>query len=48
YSTEGPVPGQTQFDTRPIAPYIISYGNTTTEVRVDEMDVLDGNTIVVN
>ena len=48
YSTEGPVPGQTQFDTRPIAPYTVSYGNTTTEVRVSEMDVLDGNTIVVN
>ena len=48
YSTEGPVPGQTQFDTRPIAPYMVSYGNTTTEIRVSEMDVLDGNTIVVN
>lgn len=48
YSTEGPVPGQTQFDTRPVAPYTVSYGNTTTEVRVGEMDVLDGNTIVVN
>ncbi|MDO9517888.1 MAG: oligosaccharyl transferase, archaeosortase A system-associated [Methanosarcinaceae archaeon] len=48
YSTEGPIPGQTQFDTRPIAPYTVSYGNTTTEVRVSEMDVLDGNTIIVN
>ncbi|MDF1534257.1 MAG: oligosaccharyl transferase, archaeosortase A system-associated, partial [Methanosarcinaceae archaeon] len=48
YSTEGPVPGQTQFDTKPIAPYTISYGNTTTEVRVNEMDVLEGKTIVVN
>ena len=48
YSTEGPVPGQTQFDTRPVGTYIISYGNTTKEVRVGEMDVLDGNTIVVN
>lgn len=48
YSTEGPVPGQTQFDTRPIGAYTINYGNVTKEVRVDEMDVLDGNTIVVN
>ncbi len=48
YSTEGHVPGQTQFDTRPVASYTVSYGNTTKEVRVSEMDVLDGNTIVVN
>jgi len=48
YSTEGPVPGETQFDTRPAAPYTVSYGNVTTEVRVSEMDVLDGNTIIVN
>lgn len=48
YSTKGPVPGQTQFDTRPVAPYTISYGNTTTEISVGEMDMLDGNTIVVN
>ena len=50
YSTEGPIPGetQTQFDTRPIAPYTISYGNTTVEVRVGKMDVLNGNMIVVN
>jgi len=48
YSTEGPVPGQTQFDTRPIAPYTVSYGNTEKKVRVSEMDVLDGNAVVVN
>ena len=48
YSTEGPIPGETQFDTRPVGAYTVSYGNTTTEVKVSEMDVLDGNTIVVN
>ncbi|MGP8319225.1 MAG: oligosaccharyl transferase, archaeosortase A system-associated [Methanosarcinaceae archaeon] len=48
YSTEGSVPGQTQFDTGPIAPYTVSYGNTVKEVRVSEMDVLDGNVVVVN
>ncbi len=48
YSTEGPVPGQTQFDTRPVGVYTISYGDVTKKVRVNEMDVLDGNTIVVN
>jgi dolichyl-diphosphooligosaccharide--protein glycosyltransferase len=48
YSTEGPIPGETQFDTRPIGAYTINYGNVTKEARVDEMDVLNGNTIVVN
>jgi len=48
YSTEGPVPGETQFDTRPVGAYTVSYGNVTKEVRVDEVDVLDGNIIVVN
>jgi len=48
YSTDGPVPGQMQFDTRPVGVYTISYGNVTKEVMVGEMDVLDGNTIVVN
>ncbi len=48
YSTGGPVPGQTQFDTRLDGAYIISYGNVIKEVSVDEIDVLDGNTVVVN
>ncbi len=48
YSTEGSIPGETQFDTRSVGTYTVSYGNTTTEVRVSEMDVLDGNSIIVN
>lgn len=47
YSTEGPIPGQTRFDVAPTTPYLISYGSTTTEVRVKETDVLQGNTIKV-
>ncbi|WP_292468782.1 oligosaccharyl transferase, archaeosortase A system-associated [Methanolobus sp.] len=47
YSTEGPIKGETQFDTMPSGPYVISYGNTTQEVSVSELDVLNGNTIEV-
>jgi len=47
YSTEDPVPGETQFDTRASGVYTISYGNVTTEVRVSEMDVLNGGVIEV-
>jgi len=42
YSTEGPVPGETQFNTRPAAAYTITPGGTTKEVRVSEMVVLNG------
>jgi dolichyl-diphosphooligosaccharide--protein glycosyltransferase len=31
----------------PSGPYVISYGNTTQEVSVSELDVLNGNTIEV-
>uniref|UniRef100_UPI004046D3E1 oligosaccharyl transferase, archaeosortase A system-associated n=1 Tax=Methanolobus sp. WCC4 TaxID=3125784 RepID=UPI004046D3E1 len=47
YSTEGPIEGETQFDTMPMGPYVISYGDTTQQVSVNEMDVLNGNTIEV-
>jgi len=47
YSTEGPIPGETQFDVRPTGPYTISYGDTTQQVSVSEMDVLSGNVIEV-
>ena len=47
YSTEGPIPGETQFDTAPAAPYILSYGNTTEAVRVSEKAVLKGEEIVI-
>lgn len=47
YSTEGPIPGQTQFDTAPSGPYKLSYGNTVKEVRVKEETVLKGEEIKV-
>jgi dolichyl-diphosphooligosaccharide--protein glycosyltransferase len=47
YSTDGPIPGQTKFDTAPSGPYAVSYGNTTKEVRVKEEAVLKGEEIKV-
>ncbi len=47
YSTEGPIEGETQFDTIPTGPYVISYGTVTEQVSVSELDVLNGNTIEV-
>ncbi|MGB4664126.1 MAG: oligosaccharyl transferase, archaeosortase A system-associated [Methanosarcina flavescens] len=47
YSTEGPIEGETQFDTAPVGPYVVSYGNTTKEVRVSEEAVLNGDEIKV-
>ncbi|TGC08020.1 oligosaccharyl transferase, archaeosortase A system-associated [Methanolobus halotolerans] len=45
YSTEGPIEGETQFDTAPTGPYTINYGSTREEVSVGETDVLSGNVI---
>ncbi len=47
YSTEGPIQSETLFDTEPSGPYILSYGNTTKEVRVSEEAVLKGEEIKV-
>jgi Uncharacterized membrane protein, required for N-linked glycosylation len=47
YSTEGPIEGETQFDTMPTGPYVISYGDVIEQVSVSELDVLNGNTIEV-
>ena len=44
YSTEGPISGQTNFDTKPIGKYILSAGNISREVSVDERTVMDGGT----
>jgi len=48
YSTLGPIPGETNFDTRPTGPYSITAGNVTKTVDVAEQDVLKGGTITVN
>ncbi|AKB50006.1 Oligosaccharyl transferase [Methanosarcina barkeri str. Wiesmoor] len=47
YSTDGPITGETQFDTAPSGPYVLSYGDTTKEVRVNEEAVLKGEQIKV-
>jgi len=47
YSTEGSLAGETQFDTAPSGPYIVSYGDTTKEVRVSEEAVLKGEEVKV-
>jgi dolichyl-diphosphooligosaccharide--protein glycosyltransferase len=47
YSTTGPIEGETQFDTMPTGPYVISYGDTTQQVSVSETDVLNGNVIEI-
>jgi len=47
YSTEGPIPGNTKFDTRPSSPYKLSYGNITKEVRTTEEAVLKGEEIKI-
>jgi len=47
YSTDGPISGQTQFETAPSGPYVLSYGNTTKDVSVSEEAVLNGEKINV-
>jgi len=47
YSTDGPIPGETQFDTKSLGPYLLSYGNKITEVRVSEEAVLKGENVKV-
>ena len=47
YSTDGPVSGETQFDTAPSGPYVVSYGDTTKEVKVSEEAVLKGEEVTV-
>lgn len=48
YSTEGPISGETQFDTKPEGKYILSAGGVSREVSVDEKSVLDGGTVNIN
>ncbi|HMB45051.1 MAG TPA: oligosaccharyl transferase, archaeosortase A system-associated, partial [Candidatus Methanoperedens sp.] len=44
YSTEGPISGETNFDTKPIGKYILIAGNISREVTVNERMVIDGGT----
>jgi len=48
YSTLGPIPDETNFDTRPIGPYTITSEDVSKTVDVVEQDVLDGGTVTVD
>lgn len=48
YSTLGPIPGETQFDTMPAGPYTVTAGNVSKQIDVSEKDVLEGRTITLN
>ncbi len=48
YSTLGPIPDETNFDTRPTGPYTITVGDISKTVDVAEQDVLNGRTVTVN
>jgi dolichyl-diphosphooligosaccharide--protein glycosyltransferase len=48
YSTLGPIPGETQFDTKPTGPYTIVAGNVSKTIDISEKDVLDGSTVILN
>lgn len=45
YSTLGPVPGETQFDTEPAGAYTLTAGNISKQIDIVEKDVLEGNTV---
>jgi dolichyl-diphosphooligosaccharide--protein glycosyltransferase len=48
YSTEGPIAGQTLFDTKPTGPYTVTAGNFSKPVSVKEEDVLNGGTVTLD
>ena len=47
YSTEGPIAGGTNFDTKPMSSYLLNVGGQQSEVRVPEEYVLSGEVIAV-
>ena len=48
YSTEGPIPSGTQFDTKPMSGYQLSVGDKTYELKVPEEYVLSGAVVNVS
>jgi oligosaccharyl transferase (archaeosortase A-associated) len=48
YSTLGPIPGETQFDTKPTGAYTVIAGNVSKQIDVGEKDVLDGNALTLD
>jgi dolichyl-diphosphooligosaccharide--protein glycosyltransferase len=48
YSTLGAIPGETQFDTMPAEPYIITAGSISKQIDISEEDVLEGNSVTID
>ncbi len=48
YSTLGPIPGETQFDTKPAGAYTVIAGNISKQIDISEKDVLEGNAVTLN
>ena len=48
YSTQGPISGETNFDTMPTGPYTITAGGISQIVDVSEEDVLEGRSVRVD
>ncbi len=48
YSTLGPIPGETQFDTKPSGPYTVTLGNVSKQIEISEKDVLEGRTVTLD
>ncbi len=48
YSTLGPIPGETQFDTKPAGAYTVSVGDVSKQIDVSEKDVLEGRTVTLD
>jgi len=48
YSTEGPIAGETNFDTKPEDKYTVTAENVTMKVDVQEKDVLNGGTVTLD
>lgn len=48
YSTTGPIPGETQFDTGPQGAFSVTAGAVSKQVDINEKDVLEGGTIILD
>jgi dolichyl-diphosphooligosaccharide--protein glycosyltransferase len=48
YSTLGPIPGETQFDTKPAGAYTVTAGNISKQIDISEKDVLEGNAVTLD
>lgn len=48
YSTLGPIPEETQFDTKPAGPYTVTAGELSKQIDVSEKDVLEGRTVTLD